>query len=355
MSKNTALITGITGQDGSYLAELLLEKNYRVVGIRRRSSSPNTERIDHLRNNENLFLEYGDLSDVVSLISVLKKYDPSEIYNLGAMSHVRISFDLPYYSLDVDGAGTLRLLEAARLHSKEIKIYQASTSELYGKVLESPQNEATPFNPQSPYAIAKQYAFHISRMYRDSYNMFVVNGILFNHESPRRGDNFITQKIIKEAKRILNGQIQSMTLGNIYSVRDWGHAKDYVRAMYMMMQSEVPKDYVVATGEVCSVKDFVLKVFSSLGVLLEFKGEGMSEHALIKELDQSLMSKFGMFSGNVQVGQVILTIDEYYFRPAEVEYLHGDSSLIRRDLGWLPQYNLESLIMDMINAEFDVY
>lgn len=336
-----ALITGITGQDGSYLAELLLSKGYEVHGTRRRSSSLNTSRIDHIKNKD-FYLHYGDLTDSSNLIKLIKEIQPKEIYNLGAMSHVRISFDMPEYTANVDALGTLRILEAIKFINPKIKLYQASTSELFGKVQEVPQSEKTPFYPRSPYGVAKLYSYWAVKNYREAYNIFAVNGILFNHESPRRGENFVTQKIIREALAIIKGRDEPMKLGNIYAQRDWGHAKDYVEAMWLMLQNDTPKDYVVSTGKMISVKEFLILVFKHLDIAIEFTGKGLQEKAIIKSYPTHLKNKLNK-------GKIIMVIDEYYFRPCEVDLLIGDSSMIQKDLGWQPNRNIEELIKDMIN------
>lgn len=330
-----ALITGVTGQDGSYLAELLLEKGYEVHGIVRRSSSINTERVNHLYNNPKFKLHYGDITDSLSLMGIIKKYKPSEIYNLAAQSHVKVSFETPEYTAQVDGLGTLKLLESVRLLGMEndVRIYQASTSEMYGKVQEIPQKETTPFYPRSPYGVAKVYAFWIVKNYRESYNMFCCSGILFNHESPRRGFNFVTKKITDALYNISKGEQESLYLGNLNALRDWGHAKDYVRAMWLMLQQDTPEDYVIATGEQFSVKQFVEESAPYFGMNIEWKGDGLSEVGI-----------------DVNTGKVIVKVDPKYFRPAEVETLLGDSSKARRNLGWKPNYNFKTLVKEMCES-----
>lgn len=338
-----ALITGVTGQDGSYLAELLLEKGYEVHGIKRRASSFNTQRIDHLfqdihEKNVRFFLHYGDLSDSTNLEKLVYDIQPDEIYNLAAQSHVKVSWDCPEYTADCDALGTLRLLEAIRLNhlEKKTKFYQASTSELYGLIQEPVQNEKTPFYPRSPYAVAKLYAYWICVNYRESFGLWAANGILFNHESPRRGETFVTRKITMAATRIKVGLQDKLYLGNLNSKRDWGHAKDYVRGMWMIMQQEKPQDYVLATGTTTSIRDFCKMTFAELGIDLEFKGEGVNE----KGIDKA-------------TGKVLIEVDPKYFRPAEVDLLLGDSSKARKELGWKPEYDLKMLVKDMVKADLE--
>jgi len=328
----TALITGITGQDGSYLTELLLDKGYEVHGIIRRSSSINTGRIDHVYNNPNLKLHYGDVTDSLSIMNVLKKYEPDEIYNLAAQSHVKVSFDTPEYTAMVDGLGTLKILESVRLLNleKKTKIYQASTSELYGLVQETPQKETTPFYPRSPYGVAKLYAYWIVKNYRESYNMFACSGILFNHESPRRGFNFVTKKIVDALVQISAGNQECLYLGNLNAKRDWGHAKDYVKAMWLMLQQDKPEDFVISTGEQYSVKEFVESCAPYYGFKIRWEGDGLDEVGI-----------------NDYNGKVIVRVDSKYFRPAEVETLLGDSTKARSVLGWSPEHTFESLVRDM--------
>lgn len=327
-----ALITGITGQDGSYLTELLLDKGYEVHGIIRRSSSINTGRIDHVYNNPNLKLHYGDVTDSLSIMNVLKKHEPDEIYNLAAQSHVKVSFDTPEYTAMVDGLGTLKILESVRLLNleKKTKIYQASTSELYGLVQETPQKETTPFYPRSPYGVAKLYAYWIVKNYRESYNMFACSGILFNHESPRRGFNFVTKKIVDALVQINAGNQECLYLGNLNAKRDWGHAKDYVKAMWLMLQQDAPEDFVISTGEQYSVKEFVEKCAPYYFIKIRWEGEGLDEVGI-----------------NDYNGKVIVRVDPKYFRPAEVETLLGDSTKARNVLGWSPEHTFESLVRDM--------
>ena len=333
-----ALITGITGQDGSYLAELLLENGYEVHGMKRRASSFNTTRIDHIyqdiHNKSARFkLHYGDLTDSTNLIRLIQEIQPDEIYNLAAQSHVKVSFDSPEYTANADGLGTLRLLEAIRILGLETKtkFYQASTSELYGLVQETPQKETTPFYPRSPYACAKLYAYWITVNYREAYGIYAANGILFNHESPRRGETFVTRKITRAAVRIKLGLEDKLYLGNLSSKRDWGHAKDYVEGMWRILQQDTPKDYVLATGVTTTIRDFCLMAFKEAGIDLEFIGEGVDECGIDKN-----------------TGKVIIEVDPAYFRPTEVDLLLGDSSKARRELGWEPQYDLPSLVKEMI-------
>ena len=343
--KKVALITGINGQDGSYLAELLLEKNYMVWGILRRVSSINTQRIDHLYSNKNLVLKYGDMSDGTNLLSILNeiktKYnnlERVEIYNLAAMSHVKVSFEMPEYTCDVTGAGVLRLLEAIRssnIQEKcECRFYQASTSELYGLVQEVPQRETTPFYPRSPYGVAKLYGFWITKNYRESYNMFASNGILFNHESPRRGPTFVTRKITRALNAIVKGEQECLTLGNLDAKRDWGHAKDYVEGMWRILQSDKSDDYVLSTNEFHSVREFVEKAFALKGYKIVWQGSGLDEVG-IDEL----------------TGKVLVRVSEKYFRPAEVEELLGDSTKAREELGWVPKYSFDELVKEMVEQD----
>ena len=327
-----ALITGITGQDGSYLAELLLEKGYEVHGIVRRSSLINTHRIDHIYDNPKIILHYGDLTDSTNLVRVIQQTQPDEIYNLAAQSHVKVSFEMPEYTADVDGVGTLRVLEAVRLLGMEnkVKIYQASTSELYGLVQETPQKETTPFYPRSPYGVAKLYAYWITKNYRESYGMYACTGILFNHESPRRGETFVTRKITRGLSRISSGFQSKLYLGNLNAKRDWGHAKDYVEAMWLMLQQETPEDYVIATGEQYSVKEFVEKAASYFGMNIVWEGEGLNEIGI-----------------DTYTNNVVVKVDPKYFRPAEVETLLGDATKAKNQLGWEPKISFDELIEDM--------
>ena len=332
MTNKVALITGITGQDGSYLAELLLSKGYQVHGIIRRSSSINTDRIDHIYSNPNLKLHYGDVTDSLSIMNILKKYKPTEIYNLAAQSHVKVSFETPEYTAMVDGLGTLKILESVRLlgMEKETKIYQASTSELYGLVQEIPQKETTPFYPRSPYGVAKLYGYWIVKNYRESYNMFACSGILFNHESPRRGHNFVTKKIVNGLEAVSSGRQECLYLGNLNAKRDWGHAKDYVEAMWLMLQQDTPEDFVIATGEQYSVKEFVERCAPYFALNIRWEGTGLDEVGI-----------------NTHTGKVVVRVDPKYFRPAEVETLLGDSTKARTVLGWTPSHTFDSLVKDM--------
>ena len=347
-----ALISGVTGQDGSYLAELLLEKGYEVHGVKRRSSIFNTQRIDHIYQDphvENQFfkLHYGDLSDTSNIIRLLNEIEPDEVYNLGAQSHVAVSFESPEYTVDVDGLGTLRMLEGIRILGleKKTKFYQASTSELYGLVQEVPQTEKTPFYPRSPYAVAKLYSYWITVNYRESYNLFACNGILFNHESPRRGETFVTRKITRGLVNIALGIEECLFLGNIDSKRDWGHAKDYVRMQWMMLQLDDPQDFVIATGKHYSVREFIHLSAKALGLTLEFKGEGVNEIGIVKEIN-------GDKAPNISIGQIIIRIDERYFRPAEVDTLLGDSTKAKNLLGWEPKISIQEMCAEMVDADY---
>jgi len=349
-----ALITGITGQDGAYLAELLLEKGYEVHGIKRRTSLFNTQRIDHLYEdphvqNPRMLLHYGDLSDSTNIIRIIQEVQPDEIYNLGAMSHVRVSFEEPEYTANVDGIGTLRILEAVRLLglTEKTKIYQASTSELYGLVQEVPQSESTPFYPRSPYAVAKMYAYWITVNYREAYNMFACNGILFNHESPLRGETFVTRKITRAVSRIALGLQEKVYLGNLDAQRDWGHAKDYVEAMWLILQQDNPEDYVIATGTTTRIRDFVRLAFAEVGIEIEFSGEGVNEIARIAKCNNPEFQ--------VPVGQTVLAIDERYFRPTEVDLLIGDPTKAKTKLGWQPKFDLNALVKDMMTADLELF
>ncbi|MGF7075533.1 GDP-mannose 4,6-dehydratase [Mucilaginibacter sp. 3215] len=349
-----ALITGITGQDGAYLTELLLSKNYIVHGIKRRSSLFNTDRIDHLYQdphdvNKNLILHYGDLSDSTNLIRIIQQVQPDEIYNLGAMSHVKVSFDTPEYTANADGIGTLRLLEAIRILGlqKKTKIYQASTSELYGLVQAVPQSETTPFYPRSPYAVAKLYAYWITVNYREAYGIYACNGILFNHESPLRGETFVTRKITRAVAKIAMGLQDKLYLGNLDAQRDWGHAKDYVEAMYLILQQEVAEDYVIATGITTRVREFVRLAFKEVGIEVEFKGEGADEKGYVVNCNDP--------DFNVQIGKEIVAVDEKYFRPTEVDLLIGDPTKSKTKLGWEPKYDLQGLVKEMVAADVDLF
>jgi len=349
MKKNKiALITGVTGQDGSYLAELLLEKGYEVHGIKRRASSFNTERVDHIfqdphDKNPKFFLHYGDLTDSSNLTRIINEVQPDELYNLGAQSHVAVSFECPEYTADVDAMGTLRLLEAIRFLGleKKTRFYQASTSELFGDVQEIPQKETTPFHPRSPYAVAKMYAYWIVVNYRESYGMFACNGILFNHESPRRGETFVTRKITRAIANISQGLQQCLYLGNMDALRDWGHAKDYVRMQWMMLQQETAEDFVIATGKQISVREFVVLSAKEAGIELDFTGEGLEEIAIVKSVS-------GNNAPALKVGDVIVKVDPRYFRPAEVETLLGDPAKAREKLGWIPEITVEKMCSEMV-------
>jgi len=359
--KKVALITGITGQDGAYLAELLLKKGYIVHGLKRRSSMFNTERIDHLYqdphvNDRNLMLHYGDMTDSMNLTRIIQETQPDEIYNLAAMSHVKVSFDTPEYTANADGIGTLRLLEAVRLLnlSHKTRIYQASTSELYGLVQEVPQKESTPFYPRSPYAVAKMYAYWITVNYREAYGIHASNGILFNHESPLRGETFVTRKITRAASRIAMGMQNKLFLGNLSSKRDWGHAKDYVRAMYLILQQDTPDDYVIATGITTEVREFVRMAFDEIGLNIAFTGEGKDEKGFIDSIDEA---KFTESVGSEFLDIVraiegpVIEVDANYFRPTEVELLIGDATKSRTKLNWIPEYDLKALVEDMMRSD----
>ena len=348
-----ALITGVTGQDGSYLAELLLEKGYEVHGIKRRASLFNTQRIDHIYEdvhieNARFKLHYGDLSDSSNLIRIMKDVEPDEVYNLGAQSHVAVSFEAPEYTADVDAIGTLRLLEAIRFLGleKKTKFYQASTSELYGEVQEIPQKETTPFHPRSPYAVAKMYAYWIAVNYRESYGIFACNGILFNHESPRRGETFVTRKITRAIANIAQGLEQCLYLGNMDALRDWGHAKDYVRMQWMMLQQDQPEDFVIATGKQISVREFVRISAENAGITLEFSGKGLDELATVTAVT-------GDNAPNVKVGDVLVKVDPRYFRPAEVETLLGDPTKAKEKLGWTPEITVEEMCAEMVEHDLN--
>ena len=345
----TALITGITGQDGAYLAELLLKKGYTVHGIKRRSSLINTDRIDFLFNDKTLSerfqLHYGDLTDASSLLRIIQQTQPDEIYNLAAQSHVQVSFETPEYTANSDGIGVLRLLEAIRILGleKKTKFYQASTSELYGLVQEVPQKETTPFYPRSPYGVAKLYGYWIVVNYREAYNMYAVNGILFNHESPLRGETFVTRKITIAVSKIVTGQQEMLKLGNLDAKRDWGHAKDYVEGMWLMMQQEVPEDFVLATGITTTVRDFVSMAFAQAGVELEFKGTGIDEQAFVKACTNP--------DYQLEIGKQVVGIHRRYFRPTEVDLLIGDATKANTKLGWMPKYDLPMLVKEMMEEE----
>jgi GDPmannose 4,6-dehydratase len=361
--KKVALITGITGQDGSYLAEFLLKKGYEVHGIKRRSSLFNTDRIDHLyidehEDNVNLFLHFGDMTDSMNLTRIIQEVQPDEIYNLAAMSHVAVSFETPEYVANADGIGTLRILEAVKLLglSKKTKIYQASTSELYGKVQEIPQSETTPFYPRSPYAVAKMYAYWITVNYREAYDMFACNGILFNHESPVRGETFVTRKITRAVAKIALGLQDNLYLGNLSSKRDWGHAKDYVDAMYLILQQDKADDFVISTGITTEIREFVKMSFLEIGIHIEFKGIGVDEKGSIYKIDQKIFKyKVGIDSKSLTIGQILIEVDPVYFRPTEVDILIGDSTKAREILGWKPKYTLNELIKDMISSDIKLF
>ncbi len=349
-----ALITGITGQDGAYLAELLISKGYEVHGIKRRSSLLNTDRIDHLyqdphEDNVHLKLYYGDLTDSANVIQIVQEIQPDEIYNLGAMSHVKVSFDIPEYTANADGLGALRILEAIRILKLNTKtrFYQASTSELYGLVQETPQSEKTPFYPRSPYAVAKLYSYWITVNYREAYNIYACNGILFNHESPLRGETFVTRKITRAACRIALGLQPSLFMGNLDAKRDWGHAKDYVEAMWLMLQQPIAEDFVIATGVTTTVREFIIKAFQRLGITLEFSGSGLSEQGIVLQTDNPEFA--------VKNGQVVVKIDPKYFRPTEVEILMGDPSKAKSKLGWTPKHNLDSLVDEMVASDLELF
>ena len=353
MAQKVALITGITGQDGSYLAELLLSKGYIVHGIKRRASSFNTQRIDHIYQdphvqNARFKLHYGDLTDTSSLIRIVQETQPDEIYNLGAQSHVAVSFESPEYTSDVDALGTLRLLEAIRILGleKKTRFYQASTSELYGLVRESPQRETTPFYPRSPYAVAKLYAYWMTVNYREAYGIYACNGILFNHESERRGETFVTRKITRGLANIAQGLEQCLYMGNMDALRDWGHAKDYVRMQWMMLQQAQPKDYVIATGAQCSVREFVRKAADNLGLDLAFEYRGVEEYAVVRQV-------VGDLAPAVKVGDIVVKVDARYFRPTEVESLLGDAARAKTDLDWEPEITLDELVREMVLSDLN--
>jgi GDPmannose 4,6-dehydratase len=350
-----AFVTGITGQDGAYLAEYLLEKGYEVHGLKRRSSLFNTARIDHIYQDPHekgarLKLHYGDLTDSTNLIRLIQEIQPDEIYNLGAMSHVQVSFEMPEYVANTDAMGTLRILEAVRLLglTKKTRIYQASTSELYGKVQETPQSEKTPFYPRSPYGVAKLYGYWITVNYREAYDMYACNGILFNHESPLRGETFVSRKITRGVARLVLGLQQKLYMGNLDAKRDWGHAKDYVEAMYLILQQSKPEDYVIATGETTSVREFMVRSFAHAGITLAFKGKGVNEVGVV----DSVSSKHS--DCVLKPGQEVVVIDPRYFRPTEVDLLHGDPSKAIKNLGWKPHYNVNTLLQEMVDADLDL-
>jgi len=348
--KKVALITGVTGQDGAYLSEFLLKKGYLVHGLKRRSSLFNTDRIDHIYQdphieNRNFVLHYGDMTDSTNLIRLIQEIQPDEIYNLAAMSHVHVSFEVPEYTGNADGLGTLRILDAVRLLglTEKTRIYQASTSELYGKVQEVPQSETTPFYPRSPYAVAKMYAYWITVNYREAYGMYACNGILFNHESPIRGETFVTRKITRATSRIALGLQDKIYLGNLDAQRDWGHAKDYVRMMWMILQADEAEDWVIATGKTTPVREFVRMSFGEVGIELEFKGEGVDEKAVVKACNNP--------DYQLEIGKEVLAVDPKYFRPTEVELLIGDASKANNKLGWIPEFDLKDLVKDMMQSD----
>ena len=349
-----AFITGITGQDGAYLAEFLIKKGYVVHGLKRRSSLFNTERIDHLyqdphSDNKKLIIHYGDMTDSTNLIRLIKEIEPDEIYNLAAMSHVKVSFETPEYVADTDGIGTLRLLEAIRIlgYENKTRIYQASTSELYGLVQEVPQSETTPFYPRSPYAVAKMYAYWITVNYREAYGIFASNGILFNHESPVRGETFVTRKITRAVSRIVLGLQNKFYLGNLNSKRDWGHAKDYVKVMWMILQADKAEDWVIATGKTTTIRDFVKMAFKVLGIELDFVGKGINEKAFVKSCSNKKYE--------IKKGQEVLSVDSNYFRPTEVDLLVGDASKAHKKLGWSPEIKLEQLVKEMVLSDIELF
>ena len=348
--KKVALITGVTGQDGAYLSEFLLKKGYEVHGLKRRTSLFNTDRIDHLfqdphTSNQNFFLHFGDMTDSLNLTKLINEIKPDEIYNLAAMSHVHVSFELPEYVGNVDALGTLRILEAVRQTSikDKVKIYQASTSELYGKAQEFPQSETTPFYPRSPYGVAKLYAFWITKNYREAYNIFASNGILFNHESPIRGETFVTRKITRTLARVINGLEKELYIGNLDAKRDWGHAEDYVEMMWLILQHRIPDDWVISTGESYSVREFIIKCCNNLGIELEFKNSGEKEVGIIKSIQNQ--------NYKIKSGDTLIKVDKRDYRPSEVDYLIGDSSKAKRELGWSPKHNIDSLIDEMLKSD----
>lgn len=353
-----ALITGITGQDGAYLAEFLLKKGYIVHGLKRRSSLFNTDRIDHLYQDphskpRNFVLHYGDLTDSSNLIRIIQEVQPNEIYNLAAQSHVKVSFDTPEYTANADGIGTLRILDAVRLLGlvQKTRIYQASTSELYGLVQEVPQSEKTPFYPRSPYAVAKLYGYWITVNYREAYSMYACNGILFNHESPVRGETFVTRKITRAVAKIALGLQDKLFLGNLSAQRDWGHAKDYVEAMWLILQQEEPEDYVIATGVTTTVRDFVRMAFAEVGIEIAFSGKAEQEKGVIIDFDEEVLNRLNIPIENIKLGQTVVKVDPQYFRPTEVDLLVGDASKANHKLGWYPKYTLPILVKDMVYSD----
>jgi GDPmannose 4,6-dehydratase len=356
-----ALITGITGQDGAYLAEFLLKKGYYVHGVKRRSSLFNTERIDHLYHDQHdddvkFKLHYGDLLDSTNLIRIIKETQPDEIYNLAAQSHVKVSFDTPEYTANADGIGVLRILEAVRILglTQKTRIYQASTSELYGLVQAVPQSETTPFYPRSPYAVAKLYGYWIIVNYREAYNMYACNGILFNHESPVRGETFVTRKITRAASKIAMGLQDCLYVGNLSAQRDWGHAKDYIEAMWLMLQQEKAEDFVIATGVTTTVREFIKMSFGELGIEVEFSGKGENERGVIIDIDEQKIEELGLQPDALRFGQTVVKIDSNYYRPTEVELLIGDATKAKEKLGWVPKYDLQALVSDMIQSDLQL-
>lgn len=356
-----ALITGITGQDGAYLAELLLEKGYMVHGIKRRASLFNTDRIDHLYQDPHekgvrLKLHYGDLTDSTNLIRIIQEVKPDEIYNLAAMSHVQVSFETPEYTANADALGTLRILEAVRICglTEKTRIYQASTSELYGLVQEVPQSETTPFYPRSPYGVAKMYGYWITVNYREAYQMYACNGILFNHESPLRGETFVTRKITRAASKIALGMQEKLYIGNLNAQRDWGHAKDYVEAMYLILQQDTPEDFVIATGVTTYVRDFIRMAFAEVGITIDFKGEGIDEKGFVAAIDTDKLKALNIHTCKLNKGQEVVAVDPRYFRPTEVDLLIGDATKARTKLGWSPRHTLADLVRDMMNSDLQL-
>jgi len=358
----TALITGVTGQDGAYLSEMLLKKGYIVHGIKRRSSLFNTARIDHLYedphvDNRHFILHHGDLSDATNIIRIIQEVQPDEIYNLGAMSHVKVSFEEPEYSADVDGIGTLRILEAVRLLGliEKTRIYQASTSELYGKVQEIPQSENTPFYPRSPYGVAKLYAYWITVNYREAYNIFACNGILFNHESPLRGETFVTRKITRAVAKIVLGMQDVLFIGNLNAKRDWGHAKDYVEVMWKILQYHTAEDWVIATGVTTSVRDFITMAFNEVGIKLEFKGNGADETGMISALDKTRFEHLVGAACTLAINDVLVRVDKHYYRPTEVDLLVGNATKAKEKLDWVPKHDVSSLCKEMVLADLNLF
>lgn len=351
-----ALITGVTGQDGAYLAEFLLDKGYEVHGMKRRASLFNTERIDHIYqdpqdNSARLKLHYGDLTDSTNVIRLIQEIQPDEIYNLGAMSHVRVSFEMPEYVANTDAVGTLRILEAVRLLglTEKCRIYQASTSELYGKVQTVPQSEITPFYPRSPYGVAKLYAYWITVNYREAYNMYACNGVLFNHESPLRGETFVSRKITRGVARLVLGLQQKLYMGNLDAKRDWGHARDYIEAMYLILQQDSPDDYVIATGVTTSVREFMVRAFARAGVTIGFRGKGVDEIGFVEQVDRTVVEECAL-----NPGDEVVAIDARYFRPTEVDLLLGDPSKSKSKLGWHPRYDVHALLNEMVDSDIDL-